>query len=234
MRLVIKTLDFTLDALLLTACLLLSLIGAYATLDAYLVYQHANDTSVLKFKPQLSASGEVEQPRSISENMVCWLTVDDSGVDFPVMQGRDNNEYLNKDPYGDFSLSGSIFLDARNAADFTDPYSLIYGHHMEHGAMFGCLDEFLDPSYFAAHRDGTLVTADGKVYPLRLFAAFIADSADRPIFAPNEGYDTLGFVYDHADIFYEPEGNRLIALTTCQGSVNTGRIIVMGALQHEE
>ena len=76
----------------------------------------------------------------------------------PVMQGKDNYEYLNKDPYGEFSLSGSIFLDARNDLDFEDDYSLIYGHHMEKGAMFGALDDFQDRAYFDQRRSGTIVT----------------------------------------------------------------------------
>lgn len=48
--------------------------------------------------------------------MVAWLTIDDTKIDYPVMQGKDNTEYLNKDPYGDYALAGSIFLDGCAAA----------------------------------------------------------------------------------------------------------------------
>lgn len=76
------------------------------------------------------------------------MTIDDTNIDYPVMQGEDNNEYLNKDPFGNYALSGSIFLDRRNNPEFKDYYSLIYGHHMEHGMMFGAIDEYLNEDYF--------------------------------------------------------------------------------------
>ena len=79
--------------------------------------------------------------------MVGWIVVDDTNIDYPVMQGYDNSQYLNLDPYGEYSLSGSIFLDSRNSSDFTDPYSIIYGHHMEYGKMFGAIDDYLDDQY---------------------------------------------------------------------------------------
>ncbi|MBR1845920.1 MAG: class B sortase, partial [Oscillospiraceae bacterium] len=63
------------------------------------------------------------------------------------MQGETNGKYLNTDPYGEYSLSGSIFLDSRNAGDFSDSYSLVYGHHMADGMMFGALDAFFDEGY---------------------------------------------------------------------------------------
>ena len=79
-------------------------------------------------------------------------------------RGKENYEYLNKDPYGEFSLSGSIFLDARNDPDFKDDYSLIYGHHMEKGAMFGALDDFQDRAYFDQRRSGTVSYTHLDVY----------------------------------------------------------------------
>ena len=121
--------------------LLLFLICLYAMIDAYMVYEGANDSSILKFKP---ATGSTEILRELSENAVAWLTVDDTRIDYPVMQGKTNGEYLNKDPYGNFSLSGSIFLDSRSSPNFSDEYAVIYGHHMDYGKMFGALDDFLN------------------------------------------------------------------------------------------
>ena len=84
------------DAFVFLICILLFLIGLYALVDSYLVYQHANDTSLLKHKPGY----EKDDGRDIVGNMVAWLTVDDTKIDYPVMQGENNEEYLNKDPYG--------------------------------------------------------------------------------------------------------------------------------------
>ena len=157
-----KSMDFAVAII----SLLPFLICLYAMIDAYMVYEGANDSSILKFKP---ATGSTEILRELSENAVAWLTVDDTRIDYPVMQGKTNGEYLNKDPYGNFSLSGSIFLDSRNDKNFGDAYSMIYGHHMEYGAMFGSLDEYADKDFFDAHKTGTLTLTKEKEYTIRFF-----------------------------------------------------------------
>ena len=138
-RKVIIFCDKLFDRLIVLVSLLFFLICAYAMYDAAMVYYNANDTSVLKYKPDLT---NPEVLKEISKDAIAWITVDDTKIDYPVMQGKNNNEYLNKDPFGKYSLSGSIFLDSRNSSDFSDPFSVLYGHHMDYGAMFGALDEF--------------------------------------------------------------------------------------------
>ena len=79
--------------------------------------------------------------------MKAWITIDNTHIDYPVLQGKDDMEYVNKDPFGEFALSGSIFLSTKNASDFSDVYNMTYGHHMENGAMFGDLTKMLDLKY---------------------------------------------------------------------------------------
>ena len=232
----IRLADRLTDYALLLFFLLLFLIGGYTMYDTLLIYNASSGADLRSFRPMAVEEGEegfVWDMSALSEDVVAWLTVDDTEIDYPVMQGIDNNEYLNKDPFGEYSLAGSIFLDARNAPDFTDPYSLIYGHHMEYGRMFGALDEFLDEDYFENHRTGTLTVAE-KVYDIRFFACIEADASVRAIFAPTEAEGTLEYVRENADIWREPEGQRLIALSTCKFPQTTDRIIVFGVLQDEQ
>ena len=222
------------DVLFLLFFLLLLLIGGYTMYDTVLVY-NATALDLSAFRPLAvgeQPEGYVWDMSALSDDVVAWLTVDDTDIDYPVMQGKDNNEYLNKDPFGNYSLAGSIFLDARNAPDFSDPYSLIYGHHMEYGKMFGALDAFLEEDYFDSHRTATLTVADA-VYPIKFFACLEADASVEEIFAPTETSNTLEYVRDHALILYEPEGETLIALSTCRFPQTSERIIVFGVLQDE-
>ena len=231
---VIRAVDRFTDFLLLLFFLILLLIGAYTMYDTLLIYDAARGEDLRSFKPMVTADGEsVDWDMSaLSDDVVAWLTVDDTGIDYPVLQGRDNNEYLNKDPFGEYSLAGSIFLDARNASDFSDPYSLIYGHHMEYGKMFGALDAFLDQTYFDAHRTATLTVSD-KVYHIKIFACIEADASVDEIFSPTETDGTLEYVRQHAHIWREPEDEKLIALSTCKFPQTTERIIVFGVLNDE-
>ena len=222
----------TINAVVAIVAALLFLICLYAMIDAYNVYAGANDSGILKYKPE---SGNTEKLRELSDDAVAWLTVDDTRIDYPVMQGKTNDDYLNKDPYGEFSLSGSIFLDSRNEKMFSDPYSLVYGHHMEYGAMFGSLDGYADREYFDAHKTGTLTVIKGAEYKITFFAACKAQATEKVIFDPTESNNQalLAYLKKHA-IIYDPRGvsagSKLIALSTCQSAESYERMIVFGTL----
>ena len=212
--------------------LILFLICLYAMIDAYNVYVGASDTGILKYKP---VAGDTEMLRELSDDAVAWLTVDDTRIDYPVMQGKTNDDYLNKDPYGEFSLSGSIFLDSRNEKMFSDPYSLVYGHHMEYGAMFGSLDEYAGKEFFDAHKTGSLIVANDTEYQITFFAACKAQATEKIIFDPPESDNPsrLEYLSKNALIYYPQEvdaSSKLIALSTCQSAESNERMIVFGTL----
>ena len=223
----------SINIIVVIASLLLFLICLYAMIDAYMVYVGANDSGILKYKPE---SGNTEKLREMSEDAVAWLTVDDTRIDYPVMQGENNTEYLNKDPQGEFSLSGSIFLDSRNDKTFSDPYSLIYGHHMEYRAMFGALDEYKDKAFFDSHRTGLLTVVNGTEYQITFFAACKAQATEKVVFDPPESNNKalLEYLKKNALIYYPQgvdAGSKLIALSTCQSAENNDRMIVFGTLK---
>ena len=232
-RKVIIFADKVFDRIVILTTLLFFLICIYAMYDAAMVYYNANDTSVLKYKPDLS---NPEVLREISEDAIAWITVDDTRIDYPVMQGKNNKEYLNKNPFGKYSLSGSIFLDARNKSDFSDRYSLLYGHHMDYGAMFGALDDFKDKEYFDSHRTGQLITVGGKAYKIRFFAAIKVLATDELVFRPNytSPESLLDMLADSAMIYEPPDVKgdlKLIALSTCQSADTIDRMVVFGTMK---
>lgn len=231
MKGIIKFLDKMEDIFLLLIHISLFLIGIYALFDSYMVYKDANDTSLLKYKPGVQ---QETAEKEIQGNMVGWITMDDTKIDYPVMQGEDNHEYLNKNPYGEYSLSGSIFLDCRNESCFKDDYSLIYGHHMEHGMMFGALDKYLDESYFETHAKGTL-TAGDATYHIQLFAVMETEATNALIFAPTEtaAGETLDYIKGHAiycDKNVKTDNCRILGLSTCKYPDTADRTIVFGVL----
>ena len=232
-RKVIVFFDKLFDGIVILASLFFFLICVYAMYDAVVVYYNANDTGVLKYKPDLT---NPEVLREISEDAIAWITVDGTGIDYPVMHGKDNNEYLNKDPFGKYSLSGSIFLDSRNAGDFSDAYSLLYGHHMEYGAMFGALDDFKNKDYFDSHRTGRLITVGGKTYDIRFFAAAMVQATDPLVFSPTDASpeSLLALLGQRAMIWEPPEtesGQKLIALSTCQSADTVDRMVLFGVMK---
>ena len=233
LRKIIIILHKTIDRTAAIVSLLLFLICLYAMIDAYNVYEGANDKSLLRYKLE---EGNNQLLRELSDDAVAWLTVDGTKIDYPVMQGRTNSEYINKNPYGEFSLSGSIFLDSRNDSCFGDDYSMIYGHHMEYGAMFGSLDEYADKDYLESHNKGTLTVINGRKYRITFFASCKAQANDKVIFDPFAvDNDSLLEYIDKNALVYSPEyvgsGSKLVALSTCQSAETNERMIVFGTLK---
>ncbi|MBQ8974621.1 MAG: class B sortase [Oscillospiraceae bacterium] len=230
---ILKAFDRVTDIVILVICLLLILFGAYALYDNQYVYSTASDRSALMYRPKTSGEDAGKWDKGeLVDDVVAWLRIDDTTIDYPVVQGEDNQEYLNKDPFGEFSLSGSIFLDSRCDPDFSDHYSLVYGHHMARGIMFGALDDFTDRDFFAAHRRGELVTDTGR-YDVTLFAVMSTLTTDGIVFMDDEDCAQRidKHIRENADIYEEPEPGNIICLSTCSDSDSMQRLAVFGVLR---
>lgn len=80
--------------------------------------------------------------RAINGDIVAWIQIPGIEVDYPVVQGEDNEHYLHYTFDGKENIAGSIFLDYRNRADFTDGKVILYGHNMQDGSMFSNLEKY--------------------------------------------------------------------------------------------
>ena len=85
--------------------------------------------------------------RSFAKSMriiVVWIQIPGIDVDYPVVHGEDNEYYLHHTFQKEANKAGSIFLDYRNRADFTEQRVSIYGHNMKDGSMFSNLKKYQD------------------------------------------------------------------------------------------
>lgn len=214
------------EKLLLFVLVMVLLIVSWCMYDNYYIYSHTLDTKIQRYKPGKSYSLTAEDS-PMSDEMVAWITIDDTKIDYPVMQGSDNIKYLNTDPFGSYALSGSIFLDSRNSPDMSDYYSVVYGHHMERGRMFGALDYFLDRSYLEKHTSGTLIIGKNAeaTYPLEVFAVMKAQATDESIFE-FKSTDILGYIRSNSEAFLREDDKPIIALSTCSSGDMVTRTIV--------
>lgn len=76
-----------------------------------------------------------------------WLVMDDGEISYPIVQGEDNDFYLHHTLQKALNFAGCLFLDYKNAGDFSDRNSVIYGHNMKSGAMFGKLKNYKNVSF---------------------------------------------------------------------------------------
>lgn len=88
-----------------------------------------------------------------NEDVVGWITIDGTQIDYPILQAEDNFHYLTRNFYHEQSRAGSIYLDYRNDIHLTDERNVIvYGHRMKDGSMFQQLTKYLDKDFFDTHR----------------------------------------------------------------------------------
>ncbi|MCL2655428.1 MAG: class B sortase [Coriobacteriia bacterium] len=90
--------------------------------------------------------------KKINPEIVAWLYIPNSRIDYPIAQAKDNDYYLHHDFYRRSSFSGCVFLDKDYPADFSGHDSPVYGHHMRNKSMFGSLDYFRQASFRDSHQ----------------------------------------------------------------------------------
>ena len=220
--------------------LLMLLYGVYVLYDnAYLNRKAFISQDLLQYKPDVEASDELLGFGDILElnpHTVGWLTIDGTNINYPVMQGQDNMEYLNKNAYGEFSLSGSIYLDVGNDSRFKDKYNIVYGHHMASGAMFGDIAKYEAEEFFRSHQQGLLQTPSCN-YDLTIFAVLRGDAYDQTIYSLAERNSIphtemmLRFAAEHAmwyDAASVPDVQRakIVVLSTCADAYTNGRLLL--------
>ncbi len=208
------------------------LYGLYSLWDTYRVYDGAGLSSgIAKYKPEKDSPGEaLKKLMEINPDVCAWITIDKTGIDYPVVQGEDNAVYLNHDVYGEYSLSGSIFLDYKNSRDFSDCYSLLYGHHMSQGKMFGDLDKYVEKAFFDSHQSGTLYLPQGA-YPIEIFAFLDTDAYDNHVFQPDriswEDKEALLTYIEEKAMWISGtvpgEEERILGFSTCDSDRTDGR-----------
>ena len=220
--------------------LIMLLYGGYSLWNTIMIYRGAfSSNDLLKYQPTGDGPNSITlgELMKLNKDVVGWIKIFDTHISYPVVQGKDNQEYLNKDVFGEFSFSGSIFLDYRNACDFTDSYSIIYGHHMEYGAMFGDVVEFKNDDYFQEHKTGALFLLD-DTYKITLFACVetqeFNNKINNPIVQGKDNLDTLlKYIKDEAVQYRDISLNhddKIIGLSTCAEAGTNERVVLFGRL----
>lgn len=201
---------------------------------------------LMQYKPEIIEDGEMPLNEmglgmlaSINEDTAAWLTVYDTHIDYPVLQGENDLYYASHDIYGADSLTGAIYLSCMNEKDFSDNYNMIYGHHMDNGAMFGDIDRFVDKEYFDAHREGLLVLQDGTVYDLTVFACVSTDAYENAVYRVGDRDLNGVFSYAKAHALQYVSGvadssSKLCVMSTCASAETNGRLILIAKMDERK
>ena len=224
------------------AAILMILLMSYGGFSLWYTYMTMQEgflnNDLMSLKPVVSEDGSLsfEELLALNKDTRAWITLDGTNIDYPMVQGKDDMEYVNKDVEGNFSLSGSIFMSYHNAPDFSDPYILTYGHHMDNGGMYGDVMEFIDDGYFEEHKTGTLYLP-GKARQLEVFACMEGDAYDPYIYnvMDKQGnmQEFLDYIKNNAQQYRDigmKDTDQVISLSTCVSASTNGRMIVFARI----
>ncbi len=177
---------------------------------------------------------------NMNKKLIGWLKIDDTIIDYPVMQTYDNEYYLNHNTNQEKDSNGALFLD--KDCDVLAPSTnlIIYGHHMKSGRMFGNLDDYSSESYYKDHsiiqfdtiyEKGTyevMYVFRSKVYSeaevVFKYYQFIDCYSEQEFNSYMEEMAAMSLYDTGVTAEY---GDRLLTLSTCDNSVEDGRFVVV-------
>lgn len=158
--------------------------------------------------------------KAMNSDIVGWIRIPGTRVNYPILRGVDNEKYLHRDFYGNPSKAGAIFTDCRNEAPFDVPLTVVYGHNMKDGSMFHDLLRFRKQSFVNQYDEIFIYRLDGSVEVYQVFSAHITE-------ANSDCYVLRGSVEEYVEeqrrasevVFSNDnqKGEKLIMLSTCYG-----------------
>lgn len=189
---------------------------------------------------ELTVLPEYETLYNKNKKMIGWLKIDNTNIDYPVMQTANNEYYLDHNFNQEYDKNGSLFLDASCDAVNRNTNLIIYGHHMKSGKMFGNLNSYSSREYCEKHSTISFDTIYEKglyqvmyVFRSRIFnedeVVFkyyqFLDAASEKEFASNMQEMAALSLYDTG--VTAAFGDELLTLSTCDSSEQDGRFVVV-------
>lgn len=237
---------------IVAACVVILIADANTKDEKQKIVEKVTEEAVVVEEPE---EEEEEEPRIISvdfdklhevnPDIYAWLMVPGTNVNYPILQspeGVDTDYYLETNIDGTTGLPGSIYTQRRNAKDFSDRDTVVYGHDMKNGTMFKTLHNFEDEEFFNTNRYIYVYTPD-ESYVYRIFAAISYD--DRLILDYYNDFQDENVFAEYLDDIKTHSGNvdtnevvtkddRIITLSTCIATAPNSRYLVIGKLLSDE
>lgn len=172
---------------------------------------------------------------TVNTDIVGWLRIRALDISYPVVQGEDNDFYLHRTFEKTDNFAGCLFINSDNRRDLTDQNTIVYGHNMKNGSMFGKLKQFQEPETFQKSKYFWIFTPD-LIYQYRIFSASVVNKTGltyQTSFTDEEFREFVNRAYensmvDTSGVTVEP-GDHVVTLSTCTGDDAT-RFVVMGKL----
>lgn len=170
--------------------------------------------------------------REINPDILAWIIIPGTDVNYPIVQTTDNSTYLRKTFEGNENACGTIFMNTYNRSDFSDLNTVLYGHNMRNGSMFAVINKYKKEEFYKEHDEVWVLTpfwerkykiisaheaTDGQeTYTIEFgpggYEQHIASQVTRSIYDTGNGYDV---------------NLPMITLSTCTGRGELSRMVLV-------
>ncbi len=170
-----------------------------------------------------------------NKDVVGWLYIKDTPINYPIVQGKDNDYYLRRLLDGSYNIAGSIFMDYKNSSELKDLNTIIYGHNLKNGNMFGSLKNYGSQEYYEEHQVMHLLTPESE-YVIEMIAGYQTDIYSNIYKIPKTEEELLLFYDEIIELSTFKSntslkhGERLITLSTCSHGGDESRYVLIGKL----
>lgn len=192
------------------------------------------ETEPMEFAP---IQVDFEELRLYYPDVIAWLCCPGTSINYPVVQTDNNDYYVHRLPNGQESAGGSLFADCSNSWDFSDANTIIYGHDMHDGSMFGYLHNFDSQTYYEKHPVFYLLTPVYN-YRMDIFCGAVVPS-DSDLYRLKMNADELQSWLDrvnrasviHPNTMIDRNTEHFLTLSTCSYEYEDARFVVIGSLK---
>ena len=187
-----------------------------------------------QIKPPIEV--DFDKLKSVNEDVVGWIYVDAlPDISYPIVKGKDNQTYLHQTYEKNYNFAGTIFVDYENSGDFSDCNTLVYGHNMKNGSMFGHLKKFREDDKLYKQDKYFWILTPERNYRYEIISAYTTgvNSDTYTLFkGPGEEFEKyLETIKGYSEIQTDDTDltikDKIVTLSTCTGNEST-RFVVQG------
>lgn len=187
-----------------------------------------------QLKPPIEV--DFDKLKSVNEDVVGWIYVDAlPDISYPIVKGKDNQTYLHQTYEKNYNFAGTIFVDYENSGDFSDCNTLVYGHNMKNGSMFGHLKKFREDDKLYKQDKYFWILTPERNYRYEIITAYTTgvNSDTYTLFkGPGEEFEKyLETIKGYSEIQTDDTDltikDKIVTLSTCTGNEST-RFVVQG------
>ena len=188
----------------------------------------------VQLKPPIEV--DFDKLKSVNEDVVGWIYVDAlPDISYPIVKGKDNQTYLHQTYEKNYNFAGTIFVDYENSGDFSDCNTLVYGHNMKNGSMFGHLKKFREDDKLYKQDKYFWILTPERNYRYEIISAYTTgvNSDTYTLFkGPGEEFEKyLETIKGYSEIQTDDTDltikDKIVTLSTCTGNEST-RFVVQG------